>query len=303
MNDVHPDARHLRCFVAAAEAESLRGAARRLGLAQATVTEHIRRLESLLGFRVFDRVGRSIVLTEQGRLLLPRARAAVRAVEGVAAGIADAVEAGAGRLAVGAIPTMSPYLLPPVISALRSEYPDCEIVVVEDLTESLLERLDDHSIDAAVLSPPVDHPRVEVETLGTERMIVVAPESGGSVPAGEVTLRELRSFPRVSLSEIHCLGDQIESFCTKRDLSRQVSCHATQLDTVFELVRLGLGVSLVPSMAAQERRRDGLRYLRLRRDSPRRAIGIAKKSGRSSSLLADRFAALLELEIRERCDG
>lgn len=298
MPSEHPDARHLRCFVAAAEAGSVRAAARRLDLAQATVTEHIRRLESLLGFAVFDRVGRSVVLTEQGRLLLPRARKVVRAVEEVADGIADAIDAGVGRLTVGAIPTMSPYLLPRVLSALRSEYPECEIVVVEDLTESLLDRLDDHTIEAAVLSPPIAHPRIECDTLGQEHMVVIAPDRADVEPIGEVTLPQLRSFRRISLSNMHCLGDQIESFCTKRDLTRQISCNATQLDTVFELVRLGLGVSLVPSMAISKHRTDGVSVLKLSRGTPKRGIGLATRTGRSKSILADRFAALLELEVR-----
>ena len=94
-----------------------------------------------------------------------------------------------------------------------------------------------------------------------------------------------------------------ESFCAKRDLYRQVTCNATQLDTVFELVRLGLGVSLVPSMAARRRRPDGLRYIHLRREAPRREIAFATKVGRSKSMLADRFAALLELEIGRLGDG
>lgn len=298
MSTEHPEARHLRCFVATADAGSLRGAARRLGLAQATVTQHIRRLESILGLQVFDRVGRAVVLTEQGRLLLPRARAAVRAVEEVADGVGDAVESGTGRLTIGAIPTMSPYLLPPVLSRLRGEYPECEIVVFEDLTEHLLERVDDHSIEAAVLSPPVHHPRLECETLGSERMVVVAADDADLDMTTEVTLRELRSFPRISLSDMHCLGSQIESFCTNRDLTRQVNCNATQLETVFELVRLGLGVSLVPSMAVRQQRSDKLQTIPLRRDAPRREIGLATKIGRSRSVLADRFAALLQLEIQ-----
>ena len=301
MSEPHPESRHLRCFVAVAEAGSVRGAARRLGLAQPTVTGHIHRLESLVGFPVFERVGRRVVLTEQGRHLLPRARRAVRAIETVAEGIGEAVEAGAGRLTIGAIPTMSPYLLPPVLARLRAESPDCELVVHEDLTEGLLERLDEHEIDAAVLSPPVSHPRIACETLGSEPLLVVLPERPGEDAAEELpadlTLGELRKRPRISLSDMHCLGTQIEHFCSRHELGGQVTCHARQLDTVFELVRLGLGVSLVPAMAATRRPGDGLRYARLRRHAPQRLIGIATRIGRSRSMLADRFAALLQLEV------
>ncbi len=298
-----PETRHLRCFVAAAEAGSIRAAARRLGLAQPTVTEHVRKLEGLLGFAVFDRVGRSVVLTEEGRLLLPRAQRAVRAVEEVGEGIGDAVQSGVGRLAVGAIPTMSPFLLPQVVARLREEYPDCEVVVYEDLTETLLERLDDHSIEIAVLSPPaVEHSRIRCETIGSEPLLVVAPDTDGYESTSDLTLRELRSFPRISLSDIHCLGSQIESFCAQRDLTRQVRCHARQLDTVFGLVKAGLGVSLIPKMAAVMHGGGGLCFHPLSRGAPKRQIGIATKEGRGSSILADRFASLLELAVRDLCE-
>lgn len=293
----HPESRHLRCFVAVAEAGSVRGAARRLGLAQPTVTGHLGRLESMLGYRLFDRIGRRVVLTDEGRVLLPRARRAVRVLEEVAEGIGESVEAGAGRLTIGAIPTMSPYLLPPVLARLRAEYPDCELVVIEDLTDGLLERLDEHEVDVAVLSPPVGHPRVECETLGSERLLVVAPADGPLDVPPDLTLGELRRHPRISLSDMHCLGQQIEHFCARHRLEGRLACHARQLDTVFELVRLGLGVSLVPEMAVRRRPADGLRFIRLRRHAPRREIGLATRVGRTRSLLADRFAALLELEV------
>jgi LysR family hydrogen peroxide-inducible transcriptional activator len=281
-----------------AEAGSIRAAARRLGLAQPTVTEHVRRLESTLGFPVFERIGRRVVLTEPGRQLLPRAQRAVRAIDEVAEGIGEEVAAGAGRLTIGAIPTMSPYLLPPVLAKLRDEYPECEIVVHEELTEELLDRLDDSSIEAAVLSPPVSHPRIECETLGAERLLIVASADSELDMSAGVSLGELRRHPRISLSDMHCLGTQIEHFCARRELGGQLTCHARQLDTVFEFVRLGLGVSLVPSMAVRNRPADGLRYARLRRDAPKRDIGIATRIGRTRSVLADRFAALLELEVR-----
>ncbi len=303
MADDRPDVRQLRCFVAVAEVGSVRRAATRLGLAQPTVTEHLRRLEAVLGFEVFDRVGRGVVLTEEGRLLLPRARAAVRAVDEVADGVVDAVEAGAGRLTVGAIPTMSPYVLPGVLAQMRAESPACEIVVVEALTESLLDRLDEHAIEVAVLSPPVHHPRVEVETIGEEELLVVLPERGeiGELDVSEgITLAALRAQPRVSLSEMHCLGGQIEGFCARRNLPRQTACHAAQLATVLELVRLGLGVSLVPAMAAAKHSSEGLRYARLKRDRPTRAIGVATKAGRTRTALADRLVALVEVAMRDR---
>lgn len=288
----HPDARHLRCFVAAAEAESLRAAARQLGLAQATVTEHIRTLESIIGFRVFDRAGRSIALTERGELLLPRAKEAVLAIEGVAEGIGDAIDSGTGRLAVGAIPTVSPYVLPRALSRLRDEFPECSIVVLEDLTENLLDRLDDHTIELGIMSTPITHPRASVEVLGSEQMVIVSPDNQDA-PSEFISMSTLRAHPRVSLSTMHCLGGQVESFCERNDLHKQVSCNATQLETVFELVRLGLGLSVVPEMAAANHPSEGLRFQKIRSRPPSREISVVSKIGRSRSMLAERLVQIL----------
>ncbi|MEM7622754.1 MAG: LysR family transcriptional regulator [Planctomycetota bacterium] len=297
MSTIAPDVRHLRCFVAAADAGSVRAAAPRIGLAQSTLTEQIRRLEDALGFAVFDRVGRTVVLTERGRLLLPRARAAVKAVESVADGIAEAADAGDGTLHVGAIPTMSPYLLPRAVAALRGAFPACEVVVHEELTDGLLDRLTDHELEVGVLSPPISRTGVECETVGTEPMVVVASGELASRLPSELSLGELRGLPRVSLSEMHCLGSQIESFCTQRDLRQQVTCHARQLETVFEMVRNGLGVSIVPRMSLTEERGAGVRSVALRRDGPRREIGIVTRAGRSASTLARAFRTLVAREV------
>lgn len=284
----------LRYFVAAAEAGSMTLAARRCRVAQPSLSQQIRKLEDGLEVALFDRVGRGIALTEAGRALLPRARRILAEVAETRENLRAEVESGAGRLAIGAIPTIAPYLLPPVLAGLRSEFPGCELVVREDLTANLVEAVVHHELDVAITSTPIDHELVEVEVVGREELLVVAPAAHPLAGIGRLTLDDLREQPTVSLHEMHCLGAQIAGFCARAGVRPDIVCRTTQLATVLEMVRLGLGVSLVPAMAAAGDASKDRAYLRLDREHPSREIALVWRTGRSRPVasrgLADRLA-------------
>jgi len=289
----------LRYFVACAEAGSMSRAAERCRVAQPSLSQQIRRLEDGLGVRLFDRLGRGVALTDEGRALLPRARSILSEVEDARSNLGADVERGVGRLVVGAIPTMAPYVLPGVLADLRRTYPEIELVVREDLTERLVESIVDNRIDAAIVSTPIDHDLVELEVVGEEPMLVVSSASAPLAPAGEISLADVRSVPRSSLHEMHCLGQQITGFCVTHRIGANVVCRATQLATLLELVRLGLGISIVPEMAARHDTSAERRYSRFRRSPPKREIAIATRSGRSASRAADAFASLVRASVRQ----
>lgn len=288
----------LRYFVAAAETGSISRAASRCGIAQPSLSQQIKKLEQSVGAPLFDRVGRGVVLTDAGRALLPRARRILAAVEEAESNLLSEVQEGVGRLSVGAIPTMAPYLLPPLLSQLRAERPQCELVVREDLTENLIEAVVENALDVAILSTPIDDDRVEVQVIGQEELLVVASAEHPIGGAGVIALADLREQPTVTLHEMHCLGRQISGFCASRQLARNVVCRTTQLATVLELVRLGLGVSIVPDMVARTDAHKGRVYLKLKRQPPTREIALAWRSGRSRSMLSLRLTELLQERMR-----
>ena len=283
----------LRYFVAAAEAGSMTLAARRCHVAQPSLSQQVRKLEQSLGVDLFDRLGRGIALTDAGRALLPRAREILAQVHEVESGVRRDLEAGRVRLAVGAIPTMAPYLLPDLLADLRDEHPECELVVREDLTENLVERLVDNQLDVAVMSSPVEHELIDLEPVGRERLLVVTAADHPAAASGSVTLADLRDLPAVTLDEVHCLGKQVSDFCTARRLAGNVVCRMTQIETLLEFVRLGLGVSIVPEMVARHDDHPGRRYVPFKRDTPTRDIALAWRRGRRRGKLAVRFAELL----------
>lgn len=280
----------LTYFVAAAEAGSMTAAARRCRVAQPSLSQQVRKLEEGLGVELFDRVGRGVVLTEAGRALLPRARRILGDVRETRENLRREVEAGSGRLTIGAIPTIAPYLLPPVLAELRSEFPGCELVVREDLTANLVEAIVDHEIDVAITSTPIDHDLVEVEPVGREALLVVTPNTHPLAAVGKITLNDLREQATVSLHEMHCLGEQIGAFCNASDIRPDVVCRTTQLATVLEFVRLGLGVSLVPAMAAACDTSGERSYLQLSRKQPTREIALIHRTGRTRPVAAQGLA-------------
>ena len=160
-----------------------------------------------------------------------------------------------------------------------------------------------NELDVAVTSTPIDHPLVEVGVVGREELLVVATTPaldgapGVGSAAGPWRADDLRGRETVSLHEMHCLGRTINEFCSTRRLATNVVCRMTQIDTLLEFVRLGLGVSIVPQMVAERDgnsgRDFGRRYLRFKSHPPTRAIALAWRTGRSRSTLARRLAELL----------
>ncbi len=280
----------LRYFVAVAETGGFVRAAQHCGVAQPSLSQQIRKLEDELGVTLFDRSSRGAVATEAGRALLPRAQRILTEVRETKAGIQEDVDAGRGPLSVGAIPTIAPYLMPPVLSRFLGDYPECELTVREDLTERLIESVVDHELDAAVMSTPVEHPALHVQVIGREPLLVVAP-AGSPLPE-RLQVKDLIEEPAVVLHEVHCLGQQIADFCNNARWRRRIVCRSTQLPTVLSLVGLGLGVSIVPEMAARDDT-SPLRVYRPLQARPEREIAIVRRTDRSVSVLCRRFLELL----------
>ncbi len=282
----------LRYFVAAAEAGTISRAAERCHVSQPSMSQQIKTLETGLGVKLFDRVGRGVVLTDAGRALLPRARRVLAEVIDAEANLAREAEEGV-RLAIGAIPTMAPYLLPAIAAGLRKHAPECELAIREDFTENLVEALIDNEIDVGIMSTPVDHDLIDIEVIGSEALLVVAPTRHPICGAREIGLAELRDQPTITLHEMHCLGKQISEFCAAKRLAKNVACRTAQLATVLELVSNGIGVSIVPTMAAQHDTSESRTYMTLKRTAPRRDIALAFRKGRTRPKLAERVPEIL----------
>lgn len=287
----------LRYFVACAEAGSMTLAARRSHVSQPSLSQQVKKLEDGLGMLLFDRLGKGIVLTDAGRALLPRARRILSELDDTQENLRAQVESGEAMLSIGAIPTIAPYLLPPVLARLRREFPKCVLRVREDLTSRLVEAVASGELDVAITSTPIDHERIDVEVVGSEPLLVVTPSKHPLAGLSNITHADLREQATITLHEMHCLGQQVGAFCAKTRLRPDVVCKTTQLSTVLELVRLGLGVSLIPAMAAA---RDDARsrvYVPFARQQPSREIALIWRSGRTRPRVAEMLASTVGEEL------
>ena len=212
----------LRYFTAVAEAGSFSRAAERCHVSQPSLSQQISKLERQLGQRLFDRLGRRVLLTDAGRELLDRAHAILSAVD-------DAerqLKAGGsqGRLTVGAIPTVAPYLLPAVLEQFTARHPDVELTIHEDVKQNLLAATVAGDIDLALVALPVVDDRLEVESILTEPLLAALPPRHRLRRRPRLTLDDLRDERFILMNEMHCLGDQVLNFCKAHACQPRIAC-------------------------------------------------------------------------------
>jgi LysR family hydrogen peroxide-inducible transcriptional activator len=292
------DTGSLRAFVETAAAGSVSRAARRLGVSQPSLSVQLRNLEEHLAVALFERHARGIVLTDAGRALLPRARRILDDIRTAEESMRREVAAGRGTITVGAIPTIAPYLIPPALERMRVLHPKAQVEIREDYSAALAEALADNLLDCAIVASPYAYDSIETETLGTDALLVAVPAAHPGALRRRVTLDALRVEPAVTLDRAHCLGEQIAGFCTSRQVSPNITCRTAQLSTVFAMVAAGLGVSIVPAMAAHAHADARQVFLPIEDVPLEREIVVAWRRDRAHSPLARAFVGILRDELR-----
>jgi LysR family hydrogen peroxide-inducible transcriptional activator len=262
----------LRYVVAVVRAGNFSRAAEQCHVSQPSLSQQIQKLEEELGERLFDRMKREAKLTPHGEAFLPRALKILEEVDVAKREASDAHRLLRGRVILGLLPTIAPYLLPAVLVDFAKKFPGVEIVIHEDTTAQLLKLANACEVDFAVASRPIQDPRMEVKDLFAEELRLALPPRHPLTRKRTVRLADLEKEPFIVMKEGHCLGDQVLNFCERRDLRPTVSFRSAQLETIQALVQSGIGISLVPAMAARNKRAGLLQYRSLVSPRPERKI-------------------------------
>jgi LysR family transcriptional regulator, hydrogen peroxide-inducible genes activator len=281
----------LRYFCAVAEAGSFSRAAELSHVAQPSLSQQILKLEAELGARLFDRLGRSVRLTEAGKTFLPRARAVLRELEAARGDVSEGKDSISGHVTVGVIPTVSPYFLPPILGAFSKHFPDAAVSVVEEITPVLLDRLRAGAIDLAILALPIRGHEFESLPLLREPLFAALPKKHKLSRRSQVSLRELRKEPFLLLRDGHCFRENAISACDRARVSPQVVFESGQFSSLLGLVGAGMGISLVPAMAAS--RAPDVKFVRIADPEATRTIGTLTLRGRSLSRAQQAFLSTL----------
>jgi LysR family hydrogen peroxide-inducible transcriptional activator len=283
----------LRYFVAVAQTGNFSRAAERCHVSQPSLSQQILKLEKKLGQPLFQRLGRKVLLTDAGHLLLDRATAILATVDDAERRLRANDETHGGRLAVGAIPTIAPYFLPAALERFMRIRPNVELTVREDVTSSLVQALIEGDLDLAVAALPIADERLDAAPLFTEPLLLALPPRHVLAKQRQITIGDLAAERFILLHELHCLGEQVLSFCRAHDCHPQVACRSAQISTIQALISLRQGVSLLPHMACRADRTRTLIYRPLHQNQPRRTVAVIWHRHHYHSPLAERFLAEL----------
>src|SRR4051794_20542556 len=208
----------LRYFVAVADEGNFSRAAAKVRVAQPSLSQQIRKLEAEVGQPLFDRLPRSVMLTEAGRCLLEYARQILASVSDARRCIDEFQGEIAGRVAVGAIPTIAPYVLPELVITFQKHYPQVTLEIVEDVTDGITRRIEAGELDVALASTCQSSPSLRREQLAKEPLLALLP---GGHPLAKNSLLEfddLKAQRFLLLHEMHCLSQQVHYLLDSRRL-------------------------------------------------------------------------------------
>ena len=283
--------RQLRYVDALARHRHFGRAAEASAVSQPALSVQIRELEQTLGQPLFDRSSRQVRLTGFGETFVARARDILRAVDDLG-DLARAAGTGlSGRLRLGVIPTIAPYLLPSLIGRIGERFDGLEVHVRETLTPRLTEELADGRLDAAIVALPVPDPGFDEVPLFSEPLVLVRPQDQAHLPPPDRSA--LQSMRLLLLEEGHCFRDQALDYCNAGGGRPRDGLDGSSLSTLVQMVGAGIGVTLIPDMAvAVETRSARVCVSRFRGPQPRRTVGMI---WRRNSPLASHLHTLAEV--------
>lgn len=286
--------RQLRYFLTLTETRHFRRAAEALHISQPALSLQIKQFETELGVTLIERKGSGFAITIEGRRVAMRARQILQDVQDLHAMAQQMQGVLTGELRLGLIPTVAPYLLPRLLPTIKVHYPDVKLFVREAITATLMDEIKEGKIDAAIAALPVSEEGVAHIPLIEDRFMLAVPKGRLSQFRAPVSHKMLVKEPLLFLDEGHCLRDQTLSFCQHLGYNEEDRLGAASLSTLLQMVANGLGVTLVPELAAQGLHTPEIAIVPLEEPQPSRTLALFWRAGSSRQ---EGFEALAKLLI------
>ena len=298
--------RDLKYLVALADLRHFGKAADACFVSQPTLSTQIRKLEEELGVTLVERAPRKVMLTAAGQDVVQRARRIIADVDEMKEAARRSKDPEAGSLRLGVFPTLGPYLLPHVVPQLRKRFPQLELLLVEEKSDVLIQRLRDGKLDAALLALPIHDDQLHAEFLFEEHFLLAAPERHELASATDLSMDQLSDETLLLLEDGHCLRDQALDVCRLSGAQEKSGFRATSLETLRQMVAAGVGVTLMPALSVHPPvvTPDTIRLVEFRDPPPSRKIALVwrKSSAMEHFLhaLADAIGALARSQLQAR---
>lgn len=272
--------RQLQYIVAVAEQRSFRRAAELCHVSQPSLSEQVAQAEDLLGVQLFERSRRGVVATPAGKVLAEEAQLICHKAEALVDSARLFADPFAGRLRIGVIPTVAPYLLPDLAPELRKRYPKLRLLWTEEKTEVLVERLARGDLDAAILALEADIGDLDKVVLGEDPFVfAAAPSHPLATSPKPIKPESLDGEDVLVLDEGHCFRKQVLSFCSRAG-GEEAGYRATSLPTLVQMAAGGIGVTLLPNLAVPVENRNNVLHVRFFAGrAPSRTLALCWRRG------------------------
>ena len=267
--------RQLRYLEALGEHRHFGRAAEACAVTQPALSMQIRELEKVLGVELVERRPGEIVLTDIGIEVLRRGGRVLSETRDLIDFARHHGRPLTGRLRLGVIPTIAPYLLPCILPALQRRCPELRVELRESQTKVLLDELTRGALDLVMLALPVAEGELEAMPLFDDPFLLAVPAGDPHSESERVNVDDIDRERLILLEEGHCLRDQALAYCGNGGHGNAMGLGATSLTTVMQMVANGYGVTLVPQVAVDvEVRDERIKLLRLTPPQPGRTIGL-----------------------------
>ena len=294
--------RHLRYFMAVAEAAHFTRAAQRLHVTQPTLSHQIRQLEDQLNLPLFDRVGRSVRLTPAGEMLLPFARRAFRELEEAQTALGELQGMKRGRLRVGIVQTVNACVIPEIVARFSAGYPSIEVQSAELAVEEIEAGIAGGRLDLGISFMPPTSERIEGERLFTEELVAVLPAAHPLARRKQIRMREIAAVPLVLLAERFCTRQLVARAFHAAGVRAKVQVEMNSVESILATVERAKIASILPALAMC-RERSGLVAVPLTNPKPQRSVGLIWLRGACRRSAAEAFAKITCCVLTERRRG
>lgn len=286
--------RQLQYFVAVAEGLNFSKAAAACYVSQPGLSAQIKNLERVLDVQLFERSRRKVLLTPAGAALLPRARKVLTAAADLEDAAENLTQPLCGKLRLGVIPTIAPYLLPNALPGIRQRYPQLKLLLHEDLTGRLLTLLTQGKLDLLLLALEADLGDVATLPLAADPFVAALPAGHPLSKREQIEEADLAGEQVLLLEDGHCMRDQALRVCDRAGAGEFGDFRAGSLNTLAQMVAGGIGITLLPqiSLKVETRPPSPLAVRPFRQPGPSRTIGLV---WRTTSPRAEEFRLLGEL--------
>lgn len=244
-------------------------------MSQPTLSMQLKKLEELLGITLFERNNKQVLITPEGKVLVKQARVILHEIKEFMLTAEMARNPKGGKLSLGIIPTVAPYLLQHSMPALRDALPEVEFYLAEEKTEYCLRKIHNGDLDAIIIALPAPLEKLQHLELYQEKFVLAVPDVHALASHDKVSLKDLHDESLLLLQDGHCLRDQALEVCQLQSVIEKEDLRATSLETLRHMVAAGSGITLLPELATNAPDNvSGLRYIPFTAPQPSRTIAI-----------------------------